>query len=285
MSIIEVDNLTYTYPGSTNPSLKNVSLTINKGEFLVLTGPSGCGKTTLCRCFNGLIPHFYYGELTGDARVAGLSIQETPTFKLAQHVGFVFQNPENQLFALSVEKDVAFGLENLGLPREEIKNRVEWALDMTGIRSLWEAAPYELSGGQQQRVAIASILAMKPEIIVLDEPTSFLDPLAAKTIFDVVYKLHRELGITIILVEHRLDLVAAYSNRVIIMNKGEIKLDGEPKKILNLNEDEIYGIGIPKVTRLYQALLSEGVKLTDIPVTVDEAAGLLRSTLSHDRSQ
>jgi len=126
---------------------------------------------------------------------------------------------------------------------------------------------------------------MKPEIIVLDEPTSFLDPLAAKTIFDVVYKLHRELGITIILVEHRLDLVAAYSNRVIIMNKGEVKLDGEPKKILNLNEDEIDGIGIPKVTRLYQALLSEGVKLTDIPVTVDEAAGLLRSTLSHDRSQ
>jgi len=282
--IIEVKNLTYTYPGSTNPALQNVNLTINKGEFVVLTGPSGCGKTTLCRCFNGLIPHFYYGDLKGEVYVVGLSVQENPTFKLAQYVGFVFQNPENQLFALSVEKDVAFGLENLGLPREEIKNRVEWALDMTGIKDLREAAPYELSGGQQQRAAIASILAMKPEIIVLDEPTSFLDPLAARTIFDVVSKLRRELGITIILVEHRLDLVSSYSNRVIIMDKGRIKLDGEPKKILNLNEVQLYGIGIPKVTRLYQALLAEGVKLTEVPVTADETAELLRSTLRHDRS-
>jgi len=282
--IIEVKNLTYTYPGSTNPALQNVNLTINKGEFVVLTGPSGCGKTTLCRCFNGLIPHFYYGDLKGEVYVVGLSVQENPTFKLAQYVGFVFQNPENQLFALSVEKDVAFGLENLGLPREEIKNRVEWALDMTGIKDLREAAPYELSGGQQQRAAIASILAMKPEIIVLDEPTSFLDSLAARTIFDVVSKLRRELGITIILVEHRLDLVSSYSNRVIIMDKGRIKLDGEPKKILNLNEVQLYGIGIPKVTRLYQALLAEGVKLTKVPVTADETAELLRSTLRHDRS-
>ena len=284
MPIIEVKDLTYTYPGSTNPSIRNVNLTIDKGEFVVLTGPSGCGKTTLCRCFNGLIPHFYYGELQGEVRVVGLSTQETETFKLAQFVGFVFQNPENQLFALSVEKDVAFGLENLGLPREEIKNRVEWALEMTGIKDLRESAPYELSGGQQQRAAIASILAMKPEIIVLDEPTSFLDPLAAKTIFDVVYKLHKELGITIVLVEHRLDLVSSYSNRVIVMDEGQIKLDGEPRKILNLNEIQSYGIGIPKVTRLYQTLLTEGVKLDKVPLTADETAELLRNTLKNDRS-
>ncbi|MBT8171491.1 energy-coupling factor ABC transporter ATP-binding protein, partial [Candidatus Bathyarchaeota archaeon] len=176
MVIIKSSNLTYTYPGTTKPSIENVNITIKKGDFVILTGPSGCGKTTLCRCFNGLIPHFYNGTLEGKIVVNGLDVTNHQIHQMARHVGLVFQNPENQLFALSVEKDVAFGLENFGVPREEIRKKVDRALRLVGIIDLAERPPHELSGGQQQRVAIASVLAMEPKIMILDEPTSFLDP-------------------------------------------------------------------------------------------------------------
>ena len=147
MAIIEAKNLTYTYPGGTKPSINNVSLKVEKGEFVLITGPSGCGKTTLCRCFNGLIPHFYQGELKGEITVADMDVTKHETHAMAKNVGLVFQNPENQLFALSVEKDVAFGLENLGMPREEMQQRVEWALKLTDIYDLRERSPHEVSGG------------------------------------------------------------------------------------------------------------------------------------------
>ncbi|MEM1563351.1 MAG: ATP-binding cassette domain-containing protein [Candidatus Bathyarchaeia archaeon] len=280
MAVIETKNLTYTYPGATKPSIRDVSIKIEKGEFALITGPSGCGKTTLCRCFNGLIPHFYQGELKGEITVAGLRVQEHQTYELATHVGLVFQNPENQLFALSVEKDVAFGLENLGIPREEIRKRVDWALKLTGIYDLRERTPTELSGGQQQRVAIASVLAMQPEVIVLDEPTSFLDPLGAKKIFEVIYELNRKLGITIVLVEHRLDLTAKYADHIIIMDDGKVVLDGEPHEILNSEEARLIGVGIPKATRLYQMLKSDGIKLGGrVPLSSEEMAEMVREAL------
>lgn len=280
MSIIETENLTYTYPSGTKPSIRDVSIKIEKGEFVLITGPSGCGKTTLCRCFNGLIPHFYQGELKGEITVAGLRISEQPIYKMAKHVGLVFQNPENQLFALSVEKDVAFGLENLGVPREEMRKRVDWALNLTGIYDIRERAPHELSGGQQQRVAIASVLAMQPEIIVLDEPTSFLDPLGAKKIFEVIYDLNRKLRITVVLVEHRLDLTAKYANHIVVMDDGKIVLDGEPRKILGSEEARLIGVGIPKPTRLYQILQKDRVSLSNtIPLSSDEMAAMLREAL------
>ena len=284
MALIEAKNLTFTYAGREKPSIGDINLSIDRGEFVILTGPSGCGKTTLCRCFNGLIPHFYNGELKGEVIVAGLKVDEHPTYELACHVGMVFQNPENQLFALSVEKDVAFGLENLGLPREEIRKRVDWAMKMTGIYELRERAPYELSGGQQQRVAIASILAMQSEVMVLDEPTSFLDPLGAKQIFDVIYRLNRELGITVILVEHRLDLAANYATRVIVMNDGKIVMDGPPKKILSSEKAKLIGIGIPKATRLYQILKNDGIPLrrNKTPITPKEVAELIVEAFNHD---
>lgn len=280
MAIVETKNLTYTYPGSEKPSIKDVSIKIEKGEFALITGPSGCGKTTLCRCFNGLIPHFYQGELKGEITVAGLKVPENPIYRLAEHVGLVFQNPENQLFALSVEKDVAFGLENLGLPREEIRKRVDWALKLTGIYELRDRPPHELSGGQQQRVAIASVLAMQPELIVLDEPTSFLDPLGAKKIFEVISNINKQLGITIVLVEHRLDLTARYADHIIIMDDGRVVLDGEPHEILDSEEARLIGVGIPKATRLYQILRAEGVKLGGkVPLSSEEMAEKLRRAL------
>lgn len=283
MPIIEVKNLTYTYPGGTQPAIKNVSLTIEKGDFVILTGPSGCGKTTLCRCFNGLIPHFYAGKLEGELTFARLDVTEHPIYEMACHVGLVFQNPENQLFALSVEKDVAFGLENLGLPRDEMRKRVDWALQMTGIEELRERAPHELSGGQQQRVAIACVLAMQPEVMVLDEPTSFLDPLGAEKIFEVISELNKKLGITVILVEHRLDLASKYANHVVIMDQGTIVLDGKPQEVFDSESARLIGVGIPKATRLWQMLRQNGIRLDRAPVNSEEATQLLRGVLKRDR--
>jgi len=257
MTIIETKNLTYKYPGGKKPSIKDVSIKVEKGEFVLVTGPSGCGKTTLCRCFNGLIPNFYQGELEG-----------------------VFQNPENQLFDISIEKDVAFGLENLGVNREEIRKRVDWALKQVGIYDLRERSPHEVSGGQQQRVAIASVLAMRPELIVLDEPTSFLDPLTAEKIFTIIHEMNIKLGITVVLVEHRLDLTAKYASRIIIMDQGKICLDGKPRDILNDKETRLLGVGIPKATLLYQELLEDNLKLHNIaPLCSEDLAKYLQELL------
>ena len=276
MAVIETRNLSYTYPGATKPSISDVSLKVEKGDFVLITGPSGCGKTTLCRCFNGLIPHFYQGELKGEITVAEKDVTKHQTHEMAKHVGLVFQNPENQLFALSIEKDVAFGLENLGFSREEMRKRVDWALNLTGIYDLRERSPHEVSGGQQQRVAIASVLAMQPEIIVLDEPTSFLDPLSAEKIFQVIHELNQTLGMTVVLVEHRLDLTARYANHIIIMDEGKVCSDGGTREILCAEETRIIGVGIPKATLLYKLLGNEGMNLGDVtPLSSEEMAKLL----------
>lgn len=280
LTIIKARQLKYAYPNARKPAINGVSFEIEKGEFVILTGPSGCGKTTLCRCFNGLIPHFYQGKLEGGIQVVGLSVPDHPIHELSRQVGLVFQNPENQLFALSVEKDIAFGLENLGVPRERMQEEVDWALENTGIWKIRDRAPHELSGGQQQRVAIASVLAMRPQIIVLDEPTSFLDPSGAKKIFEVLDDLNRSLGITVILVEHRLDLAAKYADHVIVMDKGKIVLDGEPREVLSSQKARLLGVGVPKAIRLYQILEGENSSgSVQVPLTPEEMVDFLRGAL------
>jgi len=259
--------------------MENVSMSIEKGEFVILTGPSGCGKTTLCRCLNGLIPNFYSGDLQGELSVDEINVSGKSTAELATHVGFVFQNPENQLFSLSVERDVAFGLENLGMPREEALERVRWAMEATGILDLRDKAPYELSGGQQQRAAIAGVLAMRPSILILDEPTSFLDPKSAEEIVGVIAKLNSELGLTTLLVEHRLDIVSRHANRVIVMDKGKIALDGIPSQIFGENA-RLIGIGMPRVTMLFHLLRRDGFPVGTNPITVEQASEELRRLLN-----
>jgi energy-coupling factor transporter ATPase len=282
MAIIQIKNLSYTYPGATKPSINDVTLNVEKGEFVLITGPSGCGKTTLCRCFNGLVPHFYQGELKGEVNVVGMDVTKHQTYEMAKYVGLVFQNPENQLFALSVEKDVAFGLENLGVPRAEMRERVDWALNLAGIYDLRERSPHEISGGQQQRVAIASVLAMQPEIIVLDEPTSFLDPLSAEKIFEVIYSLNKKHGITVVLVEHRLDLTAKYADHLVVMDEGTICFEGSPREILLSDETRLIGVGIPKATLLYKMLRKDGLELGgETPLSSDELADQLLEALGH----
>jgi len=259
--------------------MEKVTLSVEKGEFVILTGPSGCGKTTLCRCLNGLIPNFYSGNLEGELEVDGINVSGRPTAELATHVGFVFQNPENQLFSLSVERDVAFGLENLGVPRKEALERVQWAMEATGIVDLRDKAPYELSGGQQQRAAIAGVLAMRPSILVLDEPTSFLDPKSAEEIIRVIAKLNSELGLTTLLVEHRLDIVSRYANRVIVMDNGKIALDGPPSEIYG-DTARLIGIGLPRVTMLFHLLRLDGFPVGTNPITVEQASEELRRLLN-----
>jgi len=276
---IEVRDLSYRYEGSEREVLLDVNLEVEKGEFVLLTGASGCGKTTLCRCFNGLIPHFYSGDLRGEVYVAGLSVKDTPIHKLALKVGFVFQNPDSQLFSLTVERDVAFGLENLGIDRDEMRLRVDWALKTVGMEKYRYAAPYELSGGQRQRVAIAAVLAMRPEIIVLDEPTAYLDPKTALKIFQLLDGLNKRMGLTVVLVEHRLDLVSRYASRLVVMNKGRIILDGKPSTLFH-DELEEYGINVPRLVRFFRKLEEMGYEFGELPLTTDEAAEVIRRIMA-----
>jgi len=262
---VELRNLYFSYEGSAKPALKNINLVVDRGEFIVLTGPSGCGKSTLCRVLNGLIPHFYRGRLSGQALVAGLDVKETPTYILARHVGMVFQNPENQLFLSTVERELAFGLENLGLPEEDIEQRVKQALDYFGLADLKDRPPYLLSGGQQQKVAIAAVMIMEPELLILDEPTANLDPVSAEEILELLEKLRKEKNISVLLVEHRLELVLRYATRLLIMREGEIIADGPPERVILTEHANI--VGIPPVVEVYKILSGTKYALKDIPLT------------------
>jgi energy-coupling factor transport system ATP-binding protein len=229
--VIEIYELSYRYLGRTEYALKNVELKIERGEFVLITGRSGCGKSTLLKCLNGLIPHESYGDFSGNVIVDGLNTKDHPISVLAQKVGLVFQNPDEQIFSTKVLQEVAFGCENLRLPKEEIIERVEWALGKVGMEKYMHANTNALSGGQKQRVAIASVLALKPDVIALDEPLSHLDPRGVKEVLDVLKTLNEE-GMTIVLVEHRIPEVLRIVDRIVVMDKGRIITDGDPEDVL-----------------------------------------------------
>ncbi len=280
-ALVELKNVYFRYQGSRDYALKRLNFVMNRGEYVLLTGPSGCGKSTLCRLLNGLIPHFYSGELKGDVLVAGYDVKQTPTHVLAKHVGLVFQNPENQLFLSSVERELAFGLENLGVPEHEIREKVEWALRFFGLTHLREKPPYLLSGGQQQKVAIASVVVMEPDLLVLDEPTANLDPVSAEEILGLLDRLRSEQNISILLVEHRLEIALAYADRLVIMLDGSIVKDGAPREVI-LSREAGY-IGIPPVVETYKLLTSTGVALTRVPLTPLELAEELETVVLRER--
>jgi len=219
--------------------------------------------------------------MSGELLVDGVSVNDETTSELSRKVGYVFQNPENQLFALTVEKDVAFGPENLGLTRQEIRDRVDWAMEAAGTVALKDLAPYELSGGQQQRVALAGVLAMKPSVIVLDEPTSFLDPRTAEEVMGAVDNLRRGNGITVIVVEHRLDLVGRFAERIVVMDHGRIVADGRFEDVLDAEFDRLsgLGIGLPKVSLLWSMLRRDGLVSERLPTHVESAVKMLSERL------
>lgn len=275
MPVIEVQGLTYSYPDSPAPSISDIDFKAEQREFILVTGPSGCGKTTFCRCLNGLIPNSYGGSFSGRVLVEGISTVERPVHDLAQRVGLVFQNPENELFCTSVEREVAFGLENLAVPRDELRSRVDEALSLVGISHLRDKSPEELSGGEQQKVAVAALLAMKPRVLVLDEPTANLDPVSAASVMDVLMKINNESGVTVILVEHRLEMAAPHADRCVVFNAGRIVLDGPPSEVLYSDAVEELGIGIPKVVKVAKRLISHG-RLRERPLSAKELAAALR---------
>jgi len=273
--LIKINNLTFHYSDTDKPALRNINLEIQDGEFVLITGPSGGGKSSLCRCLNGLIPHFYGGEITGKVEVENLDVVEHSTRELATKVGMVFQDPENQLVAMDVDREIAFGLENLGFPRELMVKRIEEALDTVGIAGLRHRAITELSGGEKQRVAIASVLALYPNILVLDEPTSELDPKGAEEVLNVIERLNDELGITVILVEHRLDRVVQHIDRMVVLDDGVIMADGVSRAIISDSKVVRSGVGMPPVIKLIQGLKEKGIKIDNTPLTVKEGRAAL----------
>lgn len=270
--IVRVENLSFRYLDSKRRALDGVDLEVGQGEIVVLAGQSGCGKSTLLRCVNGLIPHMYPGEYSGTVTVAGERVDLTPMRTLAQKVGLLFQNPENQIFMFSVERDIAFGLENLGLPRDEMRRRVDEVMRTLGISSLAMRAPHELSDGQKQRVALAGVLAMRPGIIILDEPTSLLDPQTATELVSLVCKLNEEAGLTFIVVEHRLELLAPVAHRIIVMDGGKKVMEGPPREVFSDPRAVKLGISVPPISKLYIRLASDGLTLPHHPSTPEEMA-------------
>ncbi|HDS63444.1 MAG TPA: ABC transporter ATP-binding protein [Methanofollis liminatans] len=229
--MIEIDHLSFTYRNAPRLSLRDLDFTIGEGEFVLLAGPSGCGKSTLCLALNGIVPHLVGGEMRGSVRINGKDTRDHPVHEIVADVGLVFQNPDNQLFSLTVEEDVAFGLENQGVLRSEMVERVDTALSVTGMGPCRQREISRLSGGQKQRTAIAGILAMKPGVLVFDEPTADLDPQGTKEVLATIRALNKEEGRTVVIVEHKVQDVLPYADRVICMEEGRITRDVEASSL------------------------------------------------------
>jgi len=280
MPIIEVEDLWWKYEGSDDWVLKGINLKVEKGEFLAITGPSGAGKTTLCMCLNGLIPHSNPGIIKGKVTVAGLDVRKYSPSELSEKVGMVFQDPESQFIGMSVEEEVVFGPENQGLAREEIKRRLDWALKAVRMEGTLSKAPYELSGGQKQRIAIASILVMLPEILILDEPTSELDPIGKAEVFSIISELRKNTNMTIILVEHETEEIAKYADRVILLNEGKIIMDEKPKEFFKqIDKLKRYGVEPPQVTEFTSLLIQDGIFNGEPAITLEEGYEICSSLL------
>jgi len=279
--VIFFKNFSYSYPTKRNV-LIDINLKVYRGEVLGIIGPNGAGKSTLCKSLNGLVPHFYGGTIKGSVIVAGMDTLEHTVAELSTKVGLVFQEPENQLsgLALTVEEEVGFGLSMLGFPKELIKERVKEAIEKVGLKGLEKRSPFELSGGQQQRLAIATVLAMKPEIMVLDEPTALLDPIGKYEVFSVLKELITE-GSTIVIAEHEIEELAYLTDRILFLKEGKIiSLDNARNVLSEISKLKEAGIDPPSVTELTYLLEKElGIKFDQYPITLSEAIKLYSEVL------
>lgn len=279
---IKLQNVNYIYgigSGQESHALKNISFEINDGEFIGLVGHTGSGKSTLTQLLNGL-EHATGGEIYYNGK--NIYDKDYNMRELRGKVGLVFQYPEHQLFETSVINDVQFGPKNLGLPQLEVELRSYEALKMVGIgEDLIDSSPFALSGGQKRRVAIAGVLAMKPEVLILDEPMAGLDPVGRDEILDLLKKLHDENNITIVLVSHSMDDIAKYVDRVLVMNKGELVLDGEPLKVFQFEDElEKIGLGVPQSTKVIHQLKESGADIQGEYITAEESAEAIYKWIS-----
>ncbi len=281
MAIVNLQNVTYKYPLTEIPALQNVNLQVNEGEFVAVIGPNGAGKSTLCYTIAGFVPHFFKGEISGTVEVAGNESSKSSLHEWVLNVGLAFQNPFNQISGAkyTVFEEIAFGLENTGVPRDEMKQRVEDTMKLTGISDLADRSPYSLSGGQQQRVALTSILVMQPKVLVLDEPTSQMDPIGTREVFGVIRTM-AEKGMTVVLVEHKVEWIANFADRVIALHEGQILLDGKPGEVLTSDILPGKGFGISRYTSVARKAKEMGLwKAGNLPVTLDEAVDGFALTL------
>ncbi len=273
--LIEIESLRYAYrKGGGKWVLDDIHLKISPDEYLLICGASGSGKSTLCRVFNGLIPHFFGGKLEGNVRIAGVPIMQQSISSLFATLGMVFQNPETQLFNRTVEREIAFGLESIGVPAGDIKSRIAQAVDAAGIDALLDRNPHELSGGEQQLVVIAAVLALQPRMIILDEPYANLDPANVRRVRGILQKIHQN-GTGIIIGEHRLALTAADAKRMLVLHEGRIVRDGSPDKVLS-EDVEAYGLETPLAVDI-----SRRMGLTPLALEVED----LKTRVSRDKLQ
>lgn len=284
---IKIEELTHIYNEGTpfeKVALDHISLTVDKGEFVGIIGHTGSGKSTLIQMFNGLLT-----PTKGKVFIDGEDIhsENVSKSKIRQKVGLVFQYPEYQLFEMTVFDDVAFGPKNLGLSEEEINERVKEALSSVGLdEEFYEKSPFELSGGQKRRVAIAGVLAMNPEILVLDEPTAGLDPKGRNKLLDQLKQMHEDRGMTVILISHSMEDIARYTKKLIVLRKGKIAFSGTPREVFAHGEElEKIGLAVPQIRYIMQELKNRGMDIDSDVLTVEEAAFKIKEYLLEKRRQ
>jgi len=267
MNQIEISQLTYHYPGSEEAALEEVSLEVPAGEFVAVIGANNSSKSTLCLAITGVVPHLYQGEMKGKVLIDGKDNESRAVSEIGLDAGLVLQMPVSQISGVrcTVFEEVAFGLENRGVAREEIRSRVEYVLHLLGLEPFASRSPFQLSGGQQQRLALATVLAVDPSIVVLDEPTTFLDPQGARLVFTILQQLQQQ-GKTIVIAEQRLDLIAEYADRVLALDAGRLVMDGSPQEVLTSPLMESMKLSRTRYTRVAELLCQRGVWPVDLPL-------------------
>lgn len=280
--MIDIHGLTYTYPASETPALNGIDLHVPEGQLCAVVGANGAGKSTLCYAIAGFVPHFYGGALQGRVAVAGRDVAKASLAELAGEIGLVFANPFNQITGarFTVREEVAFGLENLGVPRNEMLARVDAALALVGLAGMGDRSPYALSGGQQQRAALASVIVMRPRVLVLDEPTSQLDPVGTREVFETLAGLAQAGGTTVVLVEHKLEWIAVHADRVVVLAGGHAVLDGPPADVLAAAALPDHGLAPTRYTQAARLAVARGLAPADrpLPVTLDQATRFFTQT-------
>lgn len=280
--VISVRSVRYKYPTSKDWVLKGIDLDIHLGEFLGIVGTTGAGKTTLCQCFNGLIPHYTLGKFEGTVKVENQDTKDLDVAALSSIVGLVFQDPEAQLVMSTVLEEVMLGLNMRGVPTREAKAKAMESLRAFGIDHFADRPPLALSGGQKQRVAIAAVMAMRPDILVLDEATSELDSLTVHRIFDICEQLNQQ-GTTIVLVSHEMELLSLYANRLILVDDGQVLIEGPPRDIFQQAKTfEKVGVRLPQVTE-FALSMRDDLALSRLPISVEESVDGIR-TIAGEKS-
>lgn len=281
MLAVSVQDLGWKYAGRRNFAIEHVNLDIEENAFVSVVGPNESGKTTLVSCIKGLIPSSFHGVWRGKVEVFGKNVRDKSTGELAREIGFVFSDPEAQFTAMTVEEELVFGMENIGLPLDEVEERLRWVSEIAMIEDLLDKSPYEISGGQKQRVAIASVLAMKPRIFILDEPTSMLDPLGKDFIFQILTNLKQEEDLTLIVVEHNIEQVAPLSDlMVLVYNRGIARVAPPAEFFEDIEFLEEHGIQPPQATAFANLLQQQGLLEGPLPVRFEDAVTAVEGVLA-----